>query len=821
MSIQLESKREPASSGGSSPLSPLRLTSGLYDTINTINTVNSSSNHNTAQSSKSSTRAVPSVHIERVPRSPLLKKLPHKKHGGTIFLVNGKPILLRKPLKNGFDLELSLASFGKEQHLEIHNEVVATDEDTNVDSDSNHIANANEINGNDINDENSDIKEKTNTDETNVKNSDTQEKKNKEGIINGEGSITEISVEGTDTDVNDKNVDNVKDELLVNGHDINGINIHNNKEKPTMDSSKRARELADILLTTRKLLQSDCNVVDPLKYDPTGYHEVYAEDNTKISRSTFIRAEKVKSMFGVKYLYLQRVHDWNVDNADRNQHPGVEGVYNPLQIIRNRKIRAKYREYAKPLTIKTIPLACNVFSKHNNDAKHPWRMLWAIELSEQVSDVSWRIDHWHELKGPKGKLWFPPSASSSEISTRHSRSSHMKRRLHDKLFNDDDDKKNNKNNHNNNDTIDKEDDRHKQKESDKDHSRRPSTATTASSDSDHIFRISRAKSPHKKLRSRVKKRAKKLYHGSSSSSDEEPDVEPVLSKNLDILKQQMFKKVSLSPEESDKQETEQITGMVLGSLTSIPLIKIDESKDFDINEVEFTSMEKKPEEDAKEIEMAEPDEKMKEKQIVTAALAKRDEELSVIVDNFRYFEQVVNVKTNYLLKVYPNYTGMIGKKINHIIYKQLHDVFHLTVSISDDHLPEYEALYHGFRNEVKSIVHMINDDYSVKIDNLLSNSDRSISEINASLSLELRKVNERLDKLNSSLFSNVVSETLRDSEQKMKIRDGTNHKIMYFCLENLIVIFLRLIWVIVNVYKVGEKIFTFGWNLIRLVFSLI
>ncbi|EAZ63357.2 hypothetical protein PICST_64822 [Scheffersomyces stipitis CBS 6054] len=560
-----------------------------------------------------------------------------------------------------------------------------------------------------------------------------------------------------------------------------------------MDSSKRARELADILLTTRKSLQSDCNVVDPLKYDPTGYHEVYAEDNTKISRSTFIRAEKVKSMFGVKYLYLQRVHDWNVDNADRNQHPGVEGVYNPLQIIRNRKIRAKYREYAKPLTIKTIPLACNVFSKHNNDAKHPWRMLWAIELSEQVSDVSWRIDHWHELKGPKGKLWFPPSASSSEISTRHSRSSHMKRRLHDKLFNDDDDKKNNKNNHNNNDTIDKEDDRHKQKE----------MIVT-------IFSV--YQEPSLRIRN--------LDHD-SSSSDEEPDVEPVLSKNSDILKQQMFKKVSLSPEESDKQETEQITGMVLGSSTSIPLIKIDESKDFDINEVEFTSMEKKPEEDAKEIEMAEPDEKMKEKQIVTAALAKRDEELSVIVDNFRYFEQVVNVKTNYLLKVYPNYTGMIGKKINHIIYKQLHDVFHLTVSISDDHLPEYEALYHGFRNEVKSIVHMINDDYSVKIDNLLSNSDRSISEINASLSLELRKVNERLDKLNSSLFSNVVSETLRDSEQKMKIRDGTNHKIMYFCLENLIVIFLRLIWVIVNVYKVGEKIFTFGWNLIRLVFSLI
>ncbi|KAK6457558.1 uncharacterized protein RJT20DRAFT_92628 [Scheffersomyces xylosifermentans] len=574
--------------------------------------------------------------------------------------------------------------------------------------------------------------------------------------------------------------------------------------KDNLSRAQRASQLTSILLDTRRSLQTDCNVVDPLKADPS-HRDIYTENNTKISRSTIARAEKVKAMLGVKYLYIQRIYDWSMTNRDSNQHPGVEGVYNPLQILRNRKIRAKYHEYPKPLSMKTIPLACNVFSKNNKDPKNPWRMLWAVELTEVVSDISWRNDHWHELKTPMGKLWFPPSASgsSSDISTKD----HLKRRFHDKLFNDDDE-------------IAAEKDKGRKREKDnKYHNRRTSVATTASSDSDHIFKISRARSPHKKIGTKVKKRAKKLYNTSSSSNSTEDDIveaDRVSNGNLDILKQQMFKKVSLSPDELSEEEALEISpaSRLPDSATLIPTpsIKVEDTRqEYDINDVQFSSMDKR------EFEQRETQvESQKRKACIS--IDRRDQELAVILADFSYFQQVINLRTAYLLKIYPNFTGSVRSKLNGIIYNQLHELFHVTTSISDDHLPEYEDLYHGFFNEVKSIVHMINDDFSVKIDNLLSNSDRSISEINASLSLELRKINERLDKLNSSLFSNIVTETLKDDEVTMKIRDGTNHKIMYFLLENIIVVSLRFIWVIVNIYKVFEKVVKLVWKFISLLF---
>ena len=40
--------------------------------------------------------------------------------------------------------------------------------------------------------------------------------------------------------------------------------------------------------------------------------------------------------------------------------------------------------------------------------------------------------------------------------------------------------------------------------------------------------------------------------------------------------------------------------------------------------------------------------------------------------------------------------------------------------INDEHLPAYEQLYLGFMEEIKSVIHMVNDVYSVKIDTLLS-----------------------------------------------------------------------------------------------------
>lgn len=117
--------------------------------------------------------------------------------------------------------------------------------------------------------------------------------------------------------------------------------------------------------------------------------------------------------------------------------------------------------------------------------------------------------------------------------------------------------------------------------------------------------------------------------------------------------------------------------------------------------------------------------------------------------------------------------------------------------------------------EIKSVIHMVNDVYSVKIDTLLSSSDRSISEINASLSLDLRKITEKLDYIDHSISTNVFHTTLLKT--KTINNGGWIYKVLYSCLENVIVILLRLTWIVVNVYKILRFVVVSLWRFIKFV----
>ena len=116
-------------------------------------------------------------------------------------------------------------------------------------------------------------------------------------------------------------------------------------------------------------------------------------------------------------------------------------------------------------------------------------------------------------------------------------------------------------------------------------------------------------------------------------------------------------------------------------------------------------------------------------------------------------------------------------------------------------------------DESKSILHMVNNNYSIKIDTLLSAGDRAISEINASLSLDLRKTTERLDILEQSLMAN------NQSSLSLKLdltTDATmNYRMLYLILENIIVGVLKLVWVVVNVYKAIAWCVWGVWRFVR------
>lgn len=634
----------------------------------------------------------------------------------------------------------------------------------------------------------------------------------------------------------------LNDDLMLNQYQ--SANKSHNKEK-----IKKAGELALVFLDTRKSLMADQNIVDPMnntsKFDSMGHprtlEDGQGENVHKITRSTIIRAEKIKSMIGLEYMCIQKSYDWSISNAETNDHPGIEGVYNPLQVIRNRKIRAKYHEYPKLLTVKTLPLASNVFSSKNKnrDSKRPWKMIWAIELNELISDLSWRQLHWNELKKSNGELWFPSSTDASIYTSKLGDSKHRGHKLYDRLFADTEDETSKENN--GKDTY------------------HLLAKTSADSFDDSKLNSTKKNSLHKthKIKEKIKKHAKGFHYSSASSSQsssfakdatqvdnqvnqadrQSGRLQDSLASGLRHSRGDSFMVESnnsgIENENEIIEETPKWNEKYTKHLVT-PSIKVDDN--YLGNESNILSLHIKPmehhrnysydkanhmdqfrnekKEDIEEIENVEEVE-----DLYASEQEKANQEIIAINSDLKFFNTAQIIKLSYLNNIHPAILEAIHLKLNSIINKQLSEITQLSVNIDDNYISTHEMFYSGFLNEIKSLTHLINDNYSIKIDNILSNSDRSIGEINTSLSLELRKANEKLDKLNSSLFGNIVTDTFKDSDISMSFTDGGNYKMLYLFLENFIVILLRIIWVIANIYRFFRMIIQIFWKVVWHIFS--
>ncbi|KAI5961777.1 hypothetical protein CANMA_003754 [Candida margitis] len=599
----------------------------------------------------------------------------------------------------------------------------------------------------------------------------------------------------------------------------------------TKDEVKKAGALASLFLDTRNILQAECNVVDPApNLDPNPLHRDSPFGETKISRSTFIRAEKVKSMLGVKYLHIQRIYDWQEANGSHNKHPGVEGVYNPLQILRNRKIRAKYHEYPKTLHLKTIPLACNVFSKHNqpghrHNLRKDWKMLWAIELEEYIGDARWRIHHWNELKDPHGNYWFPDDNIEDYGHQHHHRKKHrFRQRLHDRLFEISDDE-----------IRHRPDSGTKGEES---HHRvsKISLETSTSSESDaRNSKLSGTDTHHKH---RLRTKVKRLYHGDLSStnllkqlttSDDKLHTSSAGSEKGENILDQTHTVSGTNGSYDDKQQNipliqephEEETQMSKTNSQSVgpPTIRIEEStpdptiqtklQNVEIHHTKRGSSDESPSSSASN---ENEDGSSHIEKVDTKMVNDRQEQNLVrVIGCLTYLRDSCLTRMQYLLSIYPNYLQLVQNKVDLIKSRSIDDVLQLMSLITDESLPAFEDLHRGCLDESKSILHMVNNNYSIKIDTLLSAGDRSISEINASLSLDLRKTTERLDLLEQSL--------LKTNSAKLKPDFTTDanmiYKIIYLILENIIVGLLKLVWVVVNIYKAFAWCVLLVWKLLR------
>ena len=192
-----------------------------------------------------------------------------------------------------------------------------------------------------------------------------------------------------------------------------------------------------------------------------------------------------------------------------------------------------------------------------------------------------------------------------------------------------------------------------------------------------------------------------------------------------------------------------------------------------------------------------------------------DKDICITRSQFSYLQAVIELKLYYMTNLYPDLVNKLTSIIQEIVEVDLVRLNESTFEIHENILPAYEMLYHGFNDEIKSVIHQINENYSVRIDNLLSSSDRLIGEVNTSISHELRKVNEKLDRLNNSFFGGMIAGALKDNEY-MNMSDSGNKQILYLILENCIVISLRIIWVIANVFRCLLYIIRVIWRIIRI-----
>ncbi|TID13288.1 hypothetical protein CANINC_004974 [Pichia inconspicua] len=120
------------------------------------------------------------------------------------------------------------------------------------------------------------------------------------------------------------------------------------------------------------------------------------------------RAKHVSSYFETYYKYIeeyQRIHEVNDDGTPR--YPGVDGIWNPLQIMRNRRVRMRHGEKLSKVNSyeewRKVHVACKNFSKRERS-----RLIWYVGLNEIVGDIRWREynNRWLDMRDREGKRWF-------------------------------------------------------------------------------------------------------------------------------------------------------------------------------------------------------------------------------------------------------------------------------------------------------------------------------------------------------------------------------------------------------------------------------
>ncbi|KAH3678526.1 hypothetical protein WICMUC_001543 [Wickerhamomyces mucosus] len=506
---------------------------------------------------------------------------------------------------------------------------------------------------------------------------------------------------------------------------------------------KEAGQLATVFLEMRESIMSLHNV-DTKQNEKLGTErgpiKLYSHAK-KVSRKTQLRAERVKAMLNLYYFSI-----FQAQKSTNPEFEGVDGIYNPLQIMRNRKLKKKYHQHHQ-VSIRTLPYASTAFSKRKD------KLIWEMDLSELTRDDTWRTQHWNELVNSRGELWFPDA--KVYIKRHHGTN------IIDDGDNNDDDNSNNieRGLHNIHDKL------FELNYDDYDHKRDTSTSRDSSRDglSD---RRSRSRNFNKR-REKLPKHSKSPVDNSQSTQsltkyllvDEEQDESKPESNSVNgsslSLKGKVLEGIQIEP--IHRQADDRV------SSKSESVIAYSKTIDTSLNPV--------TDDDREKGEYKELNEYLTE--------LKNSKELLQLSDSFfniKLLEYERAVKVIDFDSAYDNIEGT---------YKV----------IKDDKLQENENLINSKSEELDNLRNKLTNEYS-KVDKLLLLSDRTIGEVNITLSLEFRKLTERFERLGP-----------------IHKRADSVVNFIYWILENLVVLLLWCIWIGFSVGRLVKLIIICAWKL--------
>ena len=591
------------------------------------------------------------------------------------------------------------------------------------------------------------------------------------------------------------NIDTVNRRLSSQSNNY-GRFYGSDKEAKNGDTVKKVKELTNILLDTRFIIRTEHNFFDPVSESGYGKEAINESPDIKISRSTMVRAEMVKQALGMKYYHIQRVSDWKREHNNSSIYDRAKTVYNPLQVIRNRAIRAKYHDTINTPFVRSAPLACNVFSSHNKkkDRKNGWKFLWAVDVGELVGDMNWRRTHWHELRKSNGELWFPPSANgySSQSSNNDDSIKLLTERMTEEMSREEFTKESNGmdtgallpallmgESFSNNVSSENLRRNSKRESYGKQSETSPSSMLSSSDEDRSYFNLKGSLEPHESASPVVQK------NGHLRPHEKENGTINADSKNINSSSDRLV----------------------------VPTIKINSN--YDSND-ESTAMadeniptQKENKEQSKNDDGWSPDGVSLNSQTTNAKiLESADESMRAIEHNVSSFEMSLILKHNFLSNIEPTLNCSVDLILLQILDERLPKSHQIMSEIDENQLPRYNSQTLNLYDEAKEVLHNINEEHLIKVDNLLSNTDRSIGEINTSMALELKKANERLGRLNNSLFGKFVTTQLENRRQNMGLSETWSTSFLYLLLENLIVAMLRCIWILTNIYSLIASLFS-------------